>query len=167
MVAPVGNQFWKVRSRHGREKIFATPEIMWEAACEYFQWVEDNPLETTKVTQYQGELVELPVTKMRAMTMEGLCRFLGVNTRYFAQFESNLDKNSEESQEFSTVICNIKETMTNQKFMGAAADLLNANIISRDLGLADKKDHTSSDGSMTPSFSALYGASEDDDGSES
>ena len=57
--------------------------------------------------------------------------------------------------------------MTNQKFMGAAADLLNANIISRDLGLADKKDHTSSDGSMTPSFSALYGASEDDDGSES
>jgi hypothetical protein len=37
-----------------------------------------------------------------------------------------------------------------QKFTGAAADLLNPNIIARDLGLADKQDHQSSDGTMTP-----------------
>ena len=35
-----------------------------------------------------------------------------------------------------------------QKFTGASANMLNANIIARDLGLTDKKDLTSSDGTM-------------------
>ena len=39
-----GNQFWKMRETHGRNPIFETPEQLWVAACEYFQWVEDNPL---------------------------------------------------------------------------------------------------------------------------
>ena len=38
------------------------------------------------------------------------------------------------------VITRIRETAYNQKFTGAAADLLNANIIARDLGLSDKKE---------------------------
>ena len=38
MAAPKGNQFWMLRSKHGRDKLFATPEALWEAACEYFQW---------------------------------------------------------------------------------------------------------------------------------
>ncbi len=44
MAAPLGNQFWKLRSKHGRDKIFADPETMWEAACDYFQWCVDTPL---------------------------------------------------------------------------------------------------------------------------
>lgn len=35
MSAPKGNQFWKLRNRHGRSKRFASPEQLWEAACEY------------------------------------------------------------------------------------------------------------------------------------
>jgi len=53
---------------------------------------------------------------------------------------------------FSTVIADIEAVIKSQKFQGAAAGLLNANIIARDLGLADKSDfdHKSSDGTMTP-----------------
>lgn len=36
MSAPKGNQFWKLRNKHGRSKRFASPEQLWEAACEYF-----------------------------------------------------------------------------------------------------------------------------------
>jgi hypothetical protein len=36
--APKGNEFWKLRSKHGRDKLFATPELFWQAALEYFQW---------------------------------------------------------------------------------------------------------------------------------
>ena len=54
MAAPKGNSFWKQRTKHGRDKIFANADLMWEAACEYFQWVEDNPLNEAIV--YQGEL---------------------------------------------------------------------------------------------------------------
>ena len=37
MAAPKGNRFWEVRSKHGRDKILKTPEIMWEAAKQYFE----------------------------------------------------------------------------------------------------------------------------------
>jgi hypothetical protein len=50
MAAPKGNQFWKLRSKHGRDKLFASPELLLESACEYFQWCDENPwlsIETT------------------------------------------------------------------------------------------------------------------------
>lgn len=28
MAAPKGNQFWMLRSKHGRDKLFATPEAL-------------------------------------------------------------------------------------------------------------------------------------------
>jgi hypothetical protein len=113
---------------------------MWNAACEYFEWVEDNPLTEYKVAQFQGAPVPMELPKMRAMTMGGLCIFLGVNTVYFNHFESALNLDEKEGQDYSKVIANIKEVIYQQKFAGAAADLLNANIISRELGLADKQD---------------------------
>lgn len=38
------NNFWEQRSTHGRSKIFETPEILWDAASQYFKWALDNPL---------------------------------------------------------------------------------------------------------------------------
>jgi len=54
MAAPKGNQFWKTRSSHGRNPIFPTPDALWDAACEYFQWVEDNPLWEDRLVTFQG-----------------------------------------------------------------------------------------------------------------
>ena len=44
MAAPKNNDFWKFRSKHGRDKLFESPELLWEEACKYFQWIKDNPL---------------------------------------------------------------------------------------------------------------------------
>lgn len=139
MAAPAGNQFWKLRSKHGRDKLFESPELLWEAACEYFQWCEDNPL---KELDFRGkDATEVVLPKMRAFTMQGLCLFLDCNTVYFNQFESALkEKNDDVSKDFSKVVTRIRETIYNQKFTGAAAGFLNANIIARDLGLSDKTD---------------------------
>lgn len=136
MPAPKGNQFWKLRSKHGRDKLFATPELLWEAACEYFQWCEDNPLEEEKVFQYQGAIVRTKVNKIRAMTLSQLCIYLDCSAAYFRAFKSTL---KEEDKDFLTIINKIEETIYNQKFQGASADLLNANIIARELGLSDKQ----------------------------
>jgi len=134
MAAPIGNQFWKARTKHGRDKLFASADALWESCCEYFQWVEDNPLWEMKVTQYQGEVVNMPVPKMRAMTIGGLCIFLDIDETTWRAWR--------EQEDFSTVIQRAERVIYNQKLSGAAADLLNANIIARDLGLADKKDVT-------------------------
>lgn len=131
-----GNQFWKLRSKHGRDKLFTTPELLWEAACEYFQWCDDNPLQEEKLFHYQGVISRDSSDKMRAYTLVGLCLYLNCNQKYFCNFEDN-NKNSDD---FSDIITRIRETIYKQKFEGAAADLLNANIIARDLGLSDKQE---------------------------
>src|SRR5690554_1167607 len=142
-----GNQFWKARTKVGRPRLFASAEALWEACCEYFQWVEDNPLYEMKAFSYQGEVVQEPVAKMRAMTIDGLCLFLDIAVSTWYEWR-NVD-------DFSEVVAKAESVIRSQKFAGAAADLLNANIIARDLGLADKKDHTSSDGSMSPKGRSL------------
>ena len=142
MAPPIGNQFWKARSKHGRNRLFASAELLWEACCEYFQWVEDNPLLEMKPFAYQGVVIQEPVAKMRAMTINGLCLFLDIDETTWRAWR--------EVDDFSTVVSKAEKIIYEQKFTGAAADLLNPNIIARDLGLADKKDLGSSDGSMSP-----------------
>lgn len=141
--APKGNRFWELRSKHGRDKLFATPQLLWEAAIEYFSWCEENPLLETKAFAYQGEIVTTELPKMRAMTLSGLCFYLGVNEAYFRTFKAQLP---EDEKDFNTVLSEIETVIYNQKFSGAAADLLNANIIARDLGLSDKSEITGKGG---------------------
>lgn len=135
MSAPVGNRFWELRSKHGRDKLFESAELMWEAACEYFAWCEENPLIEVDFRGKDADMVSIP--KMRPFTLHGLCSYLQCNTQYFKTFKAQERLNKED---FSTIITRIEETVYNQKFTGAASGFLNANLISRDLGLADKKD---------------------------
>jgi len=131
--------FWKARAKHGRDKIFKTPKQLWESACDYFQWVEDNPL--TKGIPYQGAIAGNE-DLMRPMTVKGLCIFLGVNSKYFNDFNAALDLEKEIDRDFSEVSTRIRDIIDTQKFEGASAGLLNPTIIARDLGLADKQETT-------------------------
>lgn len=132
MPAPKGNQFWKARAKHGRDKIFSSADALWESCCEYFEWVEDNPLYETKVGFFQGVATQEPVAKMRAMTIGGLCVFLDITTTTWFEWRNDKD--------FSDIVSRVEEIIRQQKFAGAAAELLNPNIIARDLGLADKRE---------------------------
>lgn len=132
MAAPKGNEFWKLRSKHGRDKLFATPDLMWEAACEYFQWCIDNPLIEL---DFRGkDALEVRLPKMRPFTLHGLCLYLDCSTGYFREFKKDCSK------DFVSVVTRIEETIYNQKFSGAAAGFLNPNIIARDLGLSEKSE---------------------------
>ena len=132
MAAPKGNRFWEARSSHGRKPIFATPEDLWDASVEYFTWVDDNPLYEDKITSYQGTNKHEPVARMQAMTLDGLTIFLGISTQTWYDYTKR--------EGFIEVTRDIEKVIRTQKFTGAAADLLNANIIARDLGLADKSE---------------------------
>lgn len=139
-VTPQGNQLWQLRTKHGRDRIFETPEILWSAACEYFQWAVDNPLPEA---DYRGKDATLVIlNKLRAFSMHGLCIYLGINTKYFYQFQLNIEGRDDDlSRDFSNIITRIIETIYEQKFTGAAAGLLNPNIIAREIGLAEKTEN--------------------------
>jgi hypothetical protein len=138
MAAPKGNQFWKVRSSHGRNPIFAAPDQLWKGCAEYFEWVEKNPLQESQAFAYQGEVKIQQIPKMRAMTITGLCIFLDIATVTWNDYRTK--------EGFSNVTTRAEDIIRSQKFEGASAGLLNANIIARDLGLADKNELTGKGG---------------------
>jgi len=138
MAAPKSNRFWEARSTHGRAPIFASPDILWAACLEYFEWVEANPLYERKAFHASGTIVTDDMPKMRAMTIMGLCNFLDIGTSTWSDYGKRKD--------FSDIVSRVEQTMRQQKFEGASADLLNPNIIARDLGLADRQEHTGKDG---------------------
>ena len=126
----------------GRPPKFQSAEILWQACTEYFRWVEDNPLYEDRIISFQGKATHEPVAKMRAMTFEGLWLFLDISHTTWARYKKKND--------FSSVTTRIETIIRKQKFEGAAADLLNPNIIARDLGLTDKQDITSKGEKISP-----------------
>lgn len=143
----LGNKFWELRSRHGRNKLFETPELMWEAACEYFQWCIDNPWEKVETTVKPNGIDVKTIPIERPFTMQGLCLYLDCNTLYFRDFKKNL---KETSKDFSQIITRIEEIIYKQKFEGAAVGVFNSSIIARDLGLKESFDHTSKGEKIQP-----------------
>lgn len=146
MPAPKGNKFWEARTKHGREKNFSSPEALWAACVEYFEHNHANPLEEAIV--YQGELNEKQAKPlMRAMTIDALCLYLECDLKTWRNYRCQ-----EGYEEYFPVVEKAEMVIRAQKFEGAAAGLLNPNIIARDLGLKDTQehDHKSTDGSMSP-----------------
>ena len=152
MAAPKGNQDWMLRSKHGRDKLFASSELLWDAACEYFQWCDDNPWVRTETTTKQvktkvkvkgkegeedtivpiSDVKEIPTA--RPYTLEGFCLYCEASRSWWSEFK----KAGHEG--FLEVTTRIDQIIYKQKFEGAAVGAFNANIIARDLGLVDKKD---------------------------
>lgn len=158
MPAPKGNQFWKIRSKHGRDKLFKSPKLLMQAAIEYFEWCDKNPwikkeqLKQPKVikekdgSQRVEAIADIPTA--RPYTLSGLCIYLGVHSTYFNEFKEGLkpkegDKWSRKNKDFSQVVHAIEEIIRTQKYEGAAVGAFNASIIARDLGLTEKQDVTS------------------------
>lgn len=138
MPAPVGNRFWEARSSHGRGLIFESPDVLWSSCVEYFDWVEEHPLYESKAFHSSGQVITANLPKMRAMTIAGLCNFLDISEDCWSDYRKRED--------FSGVVTRVEQVIRQQKFEGASADLLNANIIARDLGLAERNEHTGKDG---------------------
>ena len=108
MAPPIGNKFWKARSKHGRDRIFKTPNDLLLAAYDYFEWNAKNPWmknEVLKSGERAGEIVQIPVE--RPLSDRGLCSFFGVNTLFLNQFEKTCKEKGED--DFTKVIAHIRE----------------------------------------------------------
>lgn len=135
MAAPKGNDYYKLRSKDGRDKIFKTPKALLDACNSYFQWCLENPLKEQVAFHNRGVISYGNVNKMRPFTLEGLCNFIDIAKSTFQEYEKN--------QDFSAITTRIRQIIENQQFEGAAAGFLNPNIIARKLGLHDSADITS------------------------
>lgn len=127
-----GNQLWKRRTPFQRS-MFKNPVELYAAVLAYFEWVEANPLKKSVHAFYEGIPTFAEVPLMRAMSLRGLCAHLGTSIKTWIGWRKERP-DLEDVMEWAEAI------IYEQKFTGAAAGLLNANLVSRDLGLADKSE---------------------------
>ena len=93
-----GNQFWKLRSKHGRDKLFSDAGLLLEEAYAYFDWCDRHPREKTELVKYKGDYEEADVPLGRPYTMDGLTYYLGVSGSYFRSAKGNLREKMEKGR---------------------------------------------------------------------
>lgn len=148
MAPKIGNQYYKLRSKDGRNKLFENSEDLRNEITLYFEEKANSIIKKPDVVK-SGEFVGTQVfTEIQDFpTKEELAIFLG-----FAKWES-LKNYKEYSNDFLEVITWAETIIYNWKLKYTAIGVLNANIIARDLGLADKQDLTSN--GQTVSFGSF------------
>ena len=132
MSAPIGNQFWRKRLKHGRDHKIETAKEIEENFEEYSQWAEENPLIEVDFRGKDANKVNIP--KMRAMTKDHFAMCCGLSGWDI------LESYKERGQDFKEVITRVEKLIYYQKFTGTAAGFLNSNIIAADLGLKTQQE---------------------------
>ena len=109
--------------------LFDDQAKLWQACNDYFQWNKDNPLIEYKVFCQNGKIVSAELSKMRAMTIDGLCIYLQIHRDTWYEMAKR--------EHLANTCKQVAMILRDQKFSGAAGGLLNPMIIARDLGLVD------------------------------
>lgn len=140
------DDFWNKKT--GRKKIFETPDELWNACVEYFEY---NSTRTINKVDFKGGFATRVVIPTPApMSIEGLTIFLGVNNKYFYDFKEGLKKGNPIDDQFSHIISTVEQIIFKQQYEGATSGMYNANIIARRLGLSDKKEITVAEQPLFP-----------------
>lgn len=144
---------WRIRSPLAPPAKFDTPEELAESITEYFEWVENNPLQEKITVPFQGAPNKTDMPRLRAMSINAMCVYIGISVVRWASWRT-------ERPDLLPVIRWAESTIFSQKFEGASAGLLNASIIARDLGLADKKELSGPKGKPIETVSKTMTAAE-------
>lgn len=120
---------------------FKTAKELHKACCRYFEWAEKNFYVEEQVSLGKNGLETRKAAKMRAFTIQGLCRFIGINYQSWQRY-----RKEEGYEHLAPVVEWADACIFEQKFTAAAVGLMSASFISRDLGLADKTEITGADG---------------------
>ena len=138
------------------KRVFLTPQDFLSAAVDYFEWCVANPLEEEHLFAYQGEVTRASASKVRPFTKKALATFLHIPESRLDAYCRSEDESWAEAGQL------VDQIIYTQKFENAAAGLLSASIIGRDLGLSEKTEVAGPGGSaltmvvggMTPAQAA-------------
>lgn len=119
---------------------FQSPNAMWQGACEYFEWIESRPIYESRPFQYKGSVQLHKIPRRRPFTLRGLLVFFDMSNHVWQGYRDR------RGPQYAYVVERIEHVIHTQKFEGAVADLFNANIITRDLGLRDTQELTGPNG---------------------
>lgn len=133
-VAAKGNQYWKLRKKHGKGKIIENPQVLIDLACGYFEWCTENPLYRVECFQYRGKVTKVKVPCHRPLSLRGLCLHIGISYQTFLNYSAK-----ESYRDYFEVCEYIRNVCFVQNFCLAAAGLANPCIVARQLSSRTEK----------------------------
>lgn len=130
-----GNQAWRKCLNPGTTiEEYQNPENVLLKVIDYFQWLENNPLNDTRLVSFEGDSKLELIPKPRAATLQGLCIHLGISRDTWGRWRRG------NRPDLQGIIAFAEDYMFDSKFAHAAAGLMNPTVIMRDLGLADRSE---------------------------
>ena len=129
MAAPKGHPRWG-NPLNTKE---LTPEEVWEGACEYFKWCNDNPWFKE---QWVGKDAQHVTEELqRPYSLEALATHLNVDAKTLWNYG-----NREGYETYFPILSRIKQIIDSQHFEGGMVGAFNASLSARKLGLVDKQE---------------------------
>lgn len=104
-----------------------TPEQLFDMAVRYFEWAETNHIQAAETASFQGDVFESKTHKPRVFTIVGFRLFCGFT-------ENNIQRWRKEPG-YADVMEFVDSVIREQKFQLAANNMVNASLVSKDLGL--------------------------------
>jgi hypothetical protein len=139
--------WWKRRSKHGRGLLFSSPQLMWEAACEYFAHEDARTdLTSSQIGWFQGVATHEKVIHRVPYTWQGIGLYFGCSTSHFRNKRLTLLKkvkegtNEEVDDDFLAVIKLIEDTIFKQQFDNAQAGVFKEGLTARYLRIQDSSE---------------------------
>lgn len=133
MPAPKGNKF--AVGNKGTEKKF-TPQQWADVIEDYFNFCDNNPLfknEALKSGDRAGEIIRIPTA--RPYLIEGLCNYANIHPQTFYNY---LEK--EGYEDYFEITARARNRIFQQNIENGYIGAYDSNLVSRKLGLADKKE---------------------------
>jgi len=121
------------------KKSIQTSSELWSLFSEFKAWLKDNPRYENVFNNKLSKVVQIP--RERPLTWSRFDSWIN-NKGIITDLEDYRQNTQERYKEFKGVIKRINQEMYADKIEGATVGIYNANIISRLLGLTDKKEET-------------------------
>lgn len=120
--------------------ISSSPESLWQNACNYFSWCDNNPISIPKTLMSGKEAgKQVDVRYKRAYNIKALCLHCGIPEEYIKDIRNSKDK----QDLYYHVVSKILYIIYSQNLEGAMVDVFNPVFTARVLGM-EKEEQTTS-----------------------
>lgn len=106
-----------------------TNEQLYEFVVKYFEWAEENPLNTPETANFQGTVYQGEAKKVRPFSVTSLCLFIGIQAKVWHLWRKSEDEERRSIVEFADSVIH------EQKYAGGMMGIFNPQFVLKDLDM--------------------------------
>lgn len=115
-----------------------SPQELWDNACKYFKWSDENPMEVKRTLRSGREAGKIVIEKhVRPYSIKGLCLHCGILEEYLKDIRMSKDKTSL----YFVVVSKILYIIYIQNYEHATVGVFNPIFVAKALNM-DKEDNS-------------------------